>query len=72
MAVNAVEAHVAYKALHVDYPSVGLVDQEGDRPFSMLSREALRRIEAAPIGSNDFGMPPDRKPGLYVAGDRPT
>ena len=72
MAVNAVEAHVAYKTSHVDYPSVGLVDQEGDRPFSMLSREALRRIEAVPIGSNDFGMPPDRKPGLYVAGDRPT
>jgi hypothetical protein len=59
MAVNAVEAHVAYKASQVGYPSVGLVDQEGDRPFSMISREALRRIKAAAIGSNDFGMPPD-------------
>ena len=72
MAVNIVEAHMAYKAPHVDYPSVGLVDQEGDRPFSMISREALRRIKAAAIGSNDFGMPPDCKPCLYIAGDRPT
>jgi hypothetical protein len=26
----------------------------------MLPREARRRIEPAAIGSNDFGMPPDR------------
>jgi hypothetical protein len=25
-----------------------------------------------PLGSNDFGMPSDRKPCRYVAGDRPT
>ena len=72
MAVNSVEAHMAYQGPHVDYPSVGLVDQEGDRPFSMLPREALRRIEAAAIGLDDFGMPPDRKPCLYVVEDRST
>ena len=54
-----------------DKPS-RLVDQEGDRPFGMLPREARRRIKAAAIGSNDFAMPPDRKPCRYVAGDRPT
>jgi hypothetical protein len=72
MAVNIVEAQVPYKAPGVDYPSVGLVDQEGDKPFSIVPREARRRIEAAAIGSNDLGMAPDRKPCLYVARDRPA
>jgi hypothetical protein len=72
MAVNIVEAHMAYKAPHVDYPSVGLVDQERDRPFGMLPRETLRRIKGAAIGADDFGMPSDRKPCLYVVEDRPT
>src|SRR6516165_12726218 len=48
-----------------------LVDQEGDRPFGMLPREARRRIKAAAIGSNDFGVLPNRndraKPGQLTA-----
>jgi hypothetical protein len=66
----SVTGHSQAPAAATSHP--GLVDQEGDRPFGMLPREARRRIKAAAIGSNDFGMPLDRKPCLYVAGDRST
>ena len=72
MGINIVEAHVPYKALRVDHPSIGLGGQRCDSLFSMLPREGLRRIEAPAISSNDFGMPPDGKPRLDVAGNGPA
>jgi len=66
------ERHRAFLRRWQRRQAIRLVDQEGDRSFGMLPREARRRIKAAAIGSNDFGIPPDRNPCLYVAADRPT